>query len=87
MLERSKKDLRPPSKPTSGGSEGEMMRHKYIIIRLHGGRSYVQPADKLNEALDGELDGVNPGEKITLDLQPTEMTEDEYVKLPPFEGH
>jgi hypothetical protein len=60
---------------------------KYIKITLHGGSSYVQPESELLNALNGELDGVEPGEHITLDLEPLQITDEEYAKLPDFAGH
>jgi len=59
---------------------------KYIKIRLHGG-GYIQPIEELTTALDGELDGLSTGERITLDFEPIDMTEEEYNELPEFAGH
>ena len=63
------------------------MKYKYIKIKLHGGGSYTQPTTALLEALDGELDGIEVGEKITIDLEPVEITDEEYSNLPEFTGH
>lgn len=63
------------------------MRHKYVRVKLHGGNSYIHPTNNLLDALDGELDGVDIGDKITLDFEPVEMTDDEYKALPEFMGH
>jgi len=63
------------------------MDHKYVKITLHGGNSYIQPVPDLPTAIDGELDGVPIGEKITLSLEPVELTDEEYNNLPEFMGH
>ena len=63
------------------------MNCKYIKIKLHGGNSYIQPILDLLTAIDGELDGLEIGDKITIDLEPVEMTDEEYNKLPEFTGH
>ena len=63
------------------------MNYKYIKIKLHGGNSYIQPVLDLLTAIDGELDGLEIGDKITIDLEPVEMTNEEYNKLPEFTGH
>ena len=62
------------------------MKGKYVHISIPklGARGYVQPIDKLAEALVGEFDGAAPGDTILLQL--VEMTEAEYKKLPEFEG-
>jgi hypothetical protein len=60
---------------------------KYIKIKLHGARSYIQPIEELATAIEGELDGLSIGEKITLDFEPIDMTEEEYNELPEFDGH
>ena len=63
------------------------MNYKYIKIKLHGGNSYIQPVLDILTAIDGELDGLEIGDKITIDLEPVEMTNEEYNKLPEFTGH
>ena len=66
----------------------EAMRHKparYVRISLHGFGPYVQPLSELATALDGELDGAEPGAVWTLEL--IEMTPAEYDALPEFTGH
>ena len=60
---------------------------KCIKIHLVGGSTYVQKASQLDTAIEGELDGVEIGQTITLELTPCEMTETEYAKLPEFAGH
>lgn len=60
---------------------------KYIKITLHGGGSYVQPLNEIPNAMDGELDGLEIGDKITLDFEAIEMADEEYQKLPDFAGH
>jgi hypothetical protein len=56
-------------------------------ITLHGGGSYVQPLDKIHQAIDGELDGLQLDDKITIDFELVEMDEDEYENLMEFAGH
>jgi hypothetical protein len=63
------------------------MNNRYIKIKLHGGGSYIQPALEILNAIDGELDGLEIGDKITIDLELVEMTDEEYNKLPEFTGH
>lgn len=63
------------------------MRHKYIKIKLHGGSTYVQPANALADALDGDLDGVDVGDEITMTFAPIDITDEEYERLPEFTGH
>jgi hypothetical protein len=60
---------------------------RYMKITLHGGGSYVQPLDKIHQAIDGELDGLQVDDKITLDFELVEMDEDEYENLMEFAGH
>jgi hypothetical protein len=63
------------------------MNNRYMKITLHGGGSYVQPLDKIHQALDGELDGLQLDDKITLDFELVEMDDDEYENLMEFAGH
>jgi len=60
---------------------------RYFKITLEGGSSYIQPMDKLDSALDGELDGLDYGERITLHFEHIPMTDEEYKLLPDFLGH
>jgi len=60
---------------------------KYVKIKLHGGGSYVQPINSIGEAVVGELDCLEIGDKITLDLEFINITDEEYEKLPEFAGH
>lgn len=50
--------------------------------------SYIQPVDEALSAIDAELDGIedqNIGAKITLEI--IEMEEEDYKKLPEFDGY
>ena len=58
---------------------------KYVKISLLGGGSYVQPMDRLMDAIDGEMDGAPKG--TTIKLVVVEMSDEEYRKLPEFTGH
>lgn len=62
-------------------------KFKYIKIKLHGGGSYIQPADKILEAVAAELDALEFYEEITLSFKPIDMTEERYNELPEFSGH
>jgi len=64
-----------------------MNRPRYIKVRLHGGNSYIQPVSEIFTAIDGELDGLCIGDKITLDFEAVDITDEEYENLPEFEGH
>lgn len=64
-----------------------MTKYTYVKIKLHGGNSYIQPINELHTALDGELDCLLAGEKITLTLEPVDITDEEYLNLPEFSGH
>ena len=63
------------------------MKTKYIKITLEGGGSYVQPIEELENAIDGELNGIDVGDKATLTFEPVAMTDEEYENLPEFMGH
>jgi len=54
------------------------------ITRSDTGGSYTVPIDGFINAVDGELDGIEAGESITLTA--VEMTKEEHDKLPEFEG-
>lgn len=59
----------------------------YYRISLKGGNTYTQPEDELFQAIDAEFDGISVGETIVLTFTKVEMSEDEYARLPEFEGH
>ena len=63
------------------------MGHKFVRIKLHGGSSYIQRFSEIHTAIEGEIDGLRYGEKITIDIEPVDITEEEYNSLPEFEGH
>lgn len=58
---------------------------RYVRITLLGGGSYVQPVAQLAQALSGELEGAEPGERWKIEV--IDMTPEEYAKLPDFPGH
>ena len=60
---------------------------KCIKIHLLHGRTYIQKASEIAVAIEGELDGLEIGHTIMLELTPVEMTEHEYNRLPEFSGH
>lgn len=60
------------------------MKNKYVRIIREGMGSYISTIKELDQALDGEFDGAEPGDKIILEL--VEMEQLEYEKLPEFEG-
>ncbi len=62
-------------------------QEQFVKIHLHCGGSYIQPLSDIGHAMDAELDGVEIGQFITLDLEPVLMTREEYDKLPEFGGH
>jgi len=37
--------------------------------------------------MDGELDGVELGDSMTITFEPMNITDEEYNKLPEFMGH
>lgn len=58
---------------------------KYLKVTRPGeSSSYIQPITEIANAVDGEFDGAEIGERITLEL--VEMTDDEFNKLPDFAG-
>jgi hypothetical protein len=63
------------------------MNYKYIKIKLEGGGSYIQPKSKIQDAIDGELDGLCFGQEIVLHFTPVTMSDLEYENLPDFSGH
>lgn len=66
-----------------------MSKGKYFIFTLVGEGSYIQPLEGLMTALDGELDdfkGGYIGDKIAIELEIIEMTDEEYDALPEFPG-
>jgi len=58
---------------------------KFVRIKLDGGGSYVQPITFLDQILSGEIDNMDTGDKLTLEM--IELTQEEYEKLPEFTGH
>jgi hypothetical protein len=66
---------------------------KYVKISRQEGDykigSYVQPIDKIADALDGEFDNfteeASVGDKIIFEV--IEMDDAEYAKLPDFAGY
>ena len=54
------------------------------ITRSDTGGSYIQPLAEIANAVDGEIDGIEAGESVTLTA--IEMTEEAYAKLPEFTG-
>ena len=60
---------------------------KYVKIHVHGGSNYIQPAHEVPNAIDGELDGLEFEERVTITFEHIEMTEEEYNSLPEFTGH
>jgi hypothetical protein len=66
-----------------------MKKSKYFRFTLVGEGSYIQPLDDLMTALDGELDHIKAGyvgDKVTIELEVIEMTDEEYSALPEFQG-
>jgi hypothetical protein len=59
--------------------------NKYCRITSSHGGSYVQPYSDIRQALDGELDGLSEGEKLTVEF--VDITDEEYRQLPEFKGH
>lgn len=47
--------------------------------------SYIQPVDKIDSAIDAEIDPICDNWK--LELVPVSMTQEEYDKLPDFAGY
>ena len=70
-----------------GGYFGAPWHCLNFLPELQGHGSYVQPLSELANAIEGEFDGVEPGEGITLHLNRIQMTVEEYQKLPEFTGH
>jgi len=60
------------------------MKKKYIQISRTNYGSYIETFDNIHNALDGEFDGAEVGDEITLDV--VEMDDLEYTKLPAFTG-
>lgn len=63
------------------------MKKTYIQITIHGGGSYIQPLNEIHQAIDGELEGLMVGDKITLDFEMVELEQEEYDNLMEFAGH
>lgn len=61
---------------------------KYVKISVRHGGSYVQPREKLAEALDAELDGLEDYlGGVTITFRHVEITDKDYENLPEFIGH
>lgn len=60
------------------------MLKRYVEVIREGVGSYTQPIEEAGSAIDAEFDGSEPGDKITMAL--VEMEEEEYKKLPEFQG-
>lgn len=64
------------------------MKHKYVKITTNATQgSYIQPMSELANALDAEFDDaefMDAGFKVCLEL--VDMTDEEYEKLPEFQG-
>ena len=58
---------------------------KYVEISVLGGGLYLQPMDRLMDAIDAEMDAAEKG--TTIKLVVVEMSDEEYRKLPEFTGH
>jgi hypothetical protein len=70
------------------------MSSVYALIKVGDLGSYVQPISqvaKLSTAIENEIDGnfeaLEVGESLTLKITRIEMTDEEYKKLPEFEGY
>ena len=63
------------------------MLKDYVKVNLNGGSGYIQPRESLMDVLDGELDGIEVGEPVTLTFELVKMEESEYLALPEFAGH
>jgi hypothetical protein len=59
----------------------------YIKILLHGGGSFLVPADTVGKAIKAELEHLQFGDVLTFDFERIEMTEEEYENLAEFDGH
>ena len=60
------------------------MKKRYIRISRPDYGSYIEELDNIHNALEGEFDGAEVDEEITLTV--VEMDDLEYAKLPGFEG-
>ena len=73
----------------NGVKEKAMSKSNYVKITLVGEGSYIQPLSDLMQAIDGELDELKcgyVGTKMTYEFEVIEMTDEEYNKLPEFQG-
>lgn len=62
------------------------MKYARITISESGG-AYIQPVSELANAIDAEFDSaefMEAGFKLTIEL--VDMTDEEYEKLPEFDG-
>ena len=63
--------------------------NKYFRFKLIGEGSYIQPLEELMQCLDAELDAFKDGyigDKITIELEIIDITEDDYNHLQEFQG-
>lgn len=65
----------------------EPEKEKFFKVKLIGGSSYIQPESELKNVLDGELDGLELGDKVLLEFSLVDITREQYEKLPEFSGH
>lgn len=64
-----------------------MTKYTYVKVKVHEGGSYVCAINELNYSLNGDLQDLSAGEKITITFEPIGMTDEEYLNLAEFEGH
>lgn len=79
----SRYEKKPSSKPVTDVLGNNVHPIENIFV---GG--YIQSFNKILEAIDGEFDDIEDmdiGTKIVMEV--VEMTEQEYNKLPEFEGY
>ena len=57
----------------------------YVKIDHNGIGGYIQPIKNIETAINGEMDGAEVGNKWTLEI--IEMSDEDYNKLPEFEGY
>ena len=60
---------------------------QYVRITLEGGNSYYEKLEHVGVQVLNELDGAEVGHPITLHLELVNMTDEEFMNLPDFEGH
>ena len=62
----------------------QFKQERFVRITLHGGGIYTQPADYLGPLLE-EIAEAPPGTSWNVEL--VEMTQEEFDRMPEFEGH